>query len=151
MQLKTKYAVIYMSNDKFEKEKKMFLKNMNEDDFKAYLDKLIKDYYKAYLENDSELFNKSKKELDFVYTKNKDMYNNLINYFNSRLILIGNNVLHQLFQRKLELIVPYAVDLHQTNIDNVWDFDLMDRIIAEEKDYEDRKNNCLNKDCPYYS
>jgi len=139
-----------MANDKFEKEKELFLKNMVEDDFKAYLDTLIKDYYKGYLENDSELFNKSKKELEFIYTKNKNMYNNLVNYFNSRMILLGNNALHQLFKRKLNLIIPYAVDINQSNSEAFWDYELMDKIIEDEREYEERKKNCLNTNCPYY-
>lgn len=140
-----------MSNDKFEKEKELFLRNMLEDDFKAYLDNLIMDYYKGYLENDSELFNKSKNELEFIYTKNKDMYNNLVNYINSRLILLGNNALHLLFKRKLELIIPYAVDINQSNnLDAFWDYELMDKIIEDEREYEERKKNCLNNNCPYY-
>lgn len=140
-----------MGNDKFEKEKEVFLKNMIEDDFKAYLDTLIKDYYKGYFENDSELFNQSKKELEFIYTKNKDMYNNLVNYFNSRMILLGNNALHQLLHRKLELIIPYAVNINQSNTENFWDYDLMDQIIEEESEYQKRKENCLNRNCPFYS
>ena len=139
-----------MANDKFEKEKELFLKNMVENDFKAYLDTLIKDYYKGYLENDSELFNKSKKELEFIYTKNKNMYNNLVNYFNSRMILLGNNALHQLFKRKLNFIIPYAVDINQSNSEAFWDYELMDKIIEDEREYEERKKNCLNTNCPYY-
>ena len=139
-----------MANDKFEKEKELFLKNMLEDDFKAYLDNLIMDYYKGYLENDSELFNKNKKELEFIYTKNNDLYSNLVNYINSRLILLGNNALHLLFKRKLELMIPYAVDINQDSMDSLWDYELMDRIIQDEMEYEKRKKNCLSTDCPYY-
>lgn len=140
-----------MANDKFEKEKELFLKNMLEDDFKAYLDNLIMDYYKGYLENDSELFNKNKKELEFIYTKNNDLYSNLVNYINSRLILLGNNALHLLFKRKLELIIPYAVDINQSNtLESFWDYELMDKIIEDEREYEERKKNCLNTNCPYY-
>lgn len=142
--------MIKVQNDKFEKERELFINSLHERDFRAYVDKLLSDYYTSFFLNDSSKFNKSKKELEFIYN-NKNLYNNLVNYIHFRMVLIGNSLIENFFKRSFDLIVPYSVNLIENhNARDFFDEEIIDSILKSEMDYEHRKENCLNKDCPYY-
>lgn len=135
-------------NELMKKGKDEFIKNLNEHDFKAYADTIIQNYYKAYVQNDSDSFYLNKKELKFII--DVGAYPNTENYIYSRLLFFSNKTLNKLFENKrdLELFNPVNIDINTNFINAVelFDVELMDKIIAEEERAE--KERCLN--CGYY-
>jgi len=139
--------------DKLNQDKVEFLRGLEVEDLKAYIDNLIKNYYENYINNDSKGLKDSIEEITLFVDDFKDIYPNIDNYINHRLVYMSNKCLNQLFNRNLELFCPDEVDIKEDrfNYRELFDYELMDKIIAEEKEYEDRKHNCLNCQCPYYN
>lgn len=131
------------SVEKLEKNKIEFIKGLELEELKTYIENLINTYYESYISGDSKSLKNNIEEINLFIDDFSNIYPNISNYINSRMLYISNKVLEEILKNEnLKLYYPDDVDIRGTEINhrNLFDDDLMKKILTQEE--EAKCNRC---------
>ena len=117
-------------NDK----KFQIIDEMDEADLRNYIMSTCNDYYTYYMNDDMTNFNAAASILEYI--RNESKGNNISNYINYCMIVAINTLLNNLMNRKMDLIIPEAVEIDTTSEVVV---NLLERVKQKRKELKNLK------------
>ena len=119
---------------KFNDKKFQMIDDLDDEELSNYIMSTCNDYYTYYMNDDISKFNAAASILEYIKTESK--YNNIANYINYCMIVAINRLLNSLMDRKMDLMIPEAVDI-DTKSEVV--VNLLERMKQKRKELNDLK------------
>lgn len=119
---------------KFNDKKFQMIDDLDDEELSNYIMSTCNDYYTYYMNDDMAKFNAAASILEYIKTESK--YNNIANYINYCMIVAINRLLNSLMDRKMDLMIPEAVDI-DTKSEVV--VNLLERMKQKRKELNDLK------------